>query len=453
MAIAPNGETAYMLDYTDPVYPISGTTVGTSIEVNHHATALVVTPTGAPTANENTFVYVADQDADRGGTVSYFDITDPLHVDGAISLPGSYANLQAMAITPNGTTAYVVDSNNNWVIPIDIRTNSILPETTPIPVGDDPSAIAISPDGALAYVLGLNDTGKLSVVQIDLATNIPLPTPIVVDGEDDVWPEGIAITPDGKSLYVVGYDITGGETGKVYIVDVTSHDVTSIAFPGSFLVGIAITPDQAPTANFTATSAGATVECNASRSHSPVGDIATYSWDFGDGSAVVTTQAPIITHTYNAARTFTVGLTVTNSAGTSTAQTFTGQTVSNNGLSSATTAKQISIGSTILPPRHFKGKIHSGKHKHRYLLNTIWHKSRSKKIKRYEIFDHHKRLMSIKRGEKMMARLHFYAPFAHKRDFSKRFIHKLHERYTIRAVDSKGHKSNFCHLDIMIPKN
>ena len=72
-----------------------------------------------------------------------------------------------------------------------------------------------------------------------------------------------------------------------------------------------------------------------------MGSIASYAWNFGDGTTATTTSATT-THTYAASGTYNVTLTVTNTQGTSTAQTFTGQTVSNNGGPSATTTQAVS---------------------------------------------------------------------------------------------------------------
>ena len=55
----------------------------------------------------------------------------------------------AIALTPSGTTAYVVDHNGNTVTPISVATDTA---ATPIRVGSGPWAIAITPDGGTAYV-------------------------------------------------------------------------------------------------------------------------------------------------------------------------------------------------------------------------------------------------------------------------------------------------------------
>jgi YVTN family beta-propeller protein len=99
----------------------------------------------------------------------------------------------AIAITPNGRTAYVADSSGGTVIPIDLATNT---EGAPIPIGASPTAIAITPDGQTAYVV----YGNGSVVPVTLATDA-VGTPVAV-GSD---PTAIAITPDGRTAYVTSY--------------------------------------------------------------------------------------------------------------------------------------------------------------------------------------------------------------------------------------------------------
>ena len=121
----------------------------------------------------------------------------------------------------------------------------------------------------------------------------------------------------------------------------TTHPVIVRSLPYS----IGITPDQAPTAAFTSSVNGLTVSFNASGSFSPIGTIATYLWDFGDSSGPVTTENAAISHTYAREGVFSVSLTVTNTAGTSTETTFTGQTVSNNGQPSAETTHAVIVRS------------------------------------------------------------------------------------------------------------
>jgi PKD repeat protein len=67
-----------------------------------------------------------------------------------------------------------------------------------------------------------------------------------------------------------------------------------------------------------------------------------YHWNFGDGQTI-TSSNPVVNHTYTAAGSYVVTLTVTNSGGTSTTQVFTGQTMTRHGGPSATIQKTIVI--------------------------------------------------------------------------------------------------------------
>jgi YVTN family beta-propeller protein len=99
----------------------------------------------------------------------------------------------AVAITPDGKTAYVVNGNSGspTVTPIATATNTA---GRPIPVGSDPCDIAITPDGKTVYVVNsFSDT----VTPIATATNTAGP-PIRVGHA----PDAVAITPDGKTAYV-----------------------------------------------------------------------------------------------------------------------------------------------------------------------------------------------------------------------------------------------------------
>ena len=92
-----------------------------------------------------------------------------------------------IAITPDGTTAYVTSGNVDNVTVIDMATNTVV--GSPIPVGRRPRGIAITPDAATAYVV---NNGSYDVSVIDLTTNTVTAT--IAVGDD---PQGIAITPGG----------------------------------------------------------------------------------------------------------------------------------------------------------------------------------------------------------------------------------------------------------------
>ena len=108
---------------------------------------------------------------------------------------------------------------------------------------------------------------------------------------------------------------------------------------------VAITPDQAPSAAFTATTglAGQATSLDGSGSSASGGQsVARYDWDFGDGSTAAN-GGPTPTHIYTSPGNYTVRLTVTDNAGCSTHLVYTGQTASCNGGPSAQVSHQVTI--------------------------------------------------------------------------------------------------------------
>jgi DNA-binding beta-propeller fold protein YncE len=111
----------------------------------------------------------------------------------------------AIALSPDGKTAYVVSQSSATVIaitPVDLTTLkagepiSISTEPGPASYFGQPLAIAIAPDGLTAYVAdGLSST----VTPIDLATGVP-GKPITISGK--VGADAIAIAPNGAAAYV-----------------------------------------------------------------------------------------------------------------------------------------------------------------------------------------------------------------------------------------------------------
>jgi YVTN family beta-propeller protein len=243
----------------------------------------------------------------------------------------------SIAITPDGTTAYVVNEDIDTVTPIDTSTNTV---GSSIPVGYQPTAVAVTPGGSTAYVatsfhiVTPQDYTLSSLTPIDTATDTtgtPIPT------NDGFYPQNnIAITPDGATAYVTA--------SGVITVNTTTGTVGSVATGGSDTSGIAITPDQAPVAKLSVTPAvaGQPTGFDASASTVAVGTITSYAWNFGDGSTA-TTSTPTTTHTYATAGPSTATVTETDSAGTSTTQVFTGQTMSNNGGPSAVASENFTV--------------------------------------------------------------------------------------------------------------
>jgi PKD repeat protein len=98
---------------------------------------------------------------------------------------------------------------------------------------------------------------------------------------------------------------------------------------------VALTPNQAPLAKFdpVAAPAGAASTFQAAPSSDVDGNIASWSWDFGDGT---TGNGSTTTHIYQQPGTYQARLTVTDNEGCSTGMAYTGQFTACTGGPSAT---------------------------------------------------------------------------------------------------------------------
>jgi PKD repeat protein len=143
---------------------------------------------------------------------------------------------------------------------------------------------------------------------------------------------GAAVTFDGGGSSdsggsIVGYSWSFGDGATSAAGPTTSHTYSAA---GTYTVTLTVTDssglqattshqitiDEPPVASFTGPTAGlagAAVTFAGGGSSDPDGSIVGYSWSFGDGATSV--AGPTISHTYSAAGTYTVTLTVTDSSG------------------------------------------------------------------------------------------------------------------------------------------
>lgn len=145
-----------------------------------------------------------------------------------------------VAITQDGSTAYVANKGSNSITPINVANNTA---GTAIQVPGPPIEMEITPNGKTAYVAIAGDSPEVDeVIPINLTT-----TPVTVGSAIQLGaksqPHWIAFTPDGQTAYVVGngnstvtpITIASGKAGTP--IKVTND-------PNSDLLAIAITPAQ-----------------------------------------------------------------------------------------------------------------------------------------------------------------------------------------------------------------
>ncbi|MHC8294671.1 beta-propeller fold lactonase family protein [Pseudomonas sp. LB3P58] len=132
-----------------------------------------------------------------------------------------------IAVSPDGTRAYVSNQGSDTVSVIKTATNQVL---TTIRVGNNPTGVAVSPDGTRAYVCiyGSHTVSVIDTATARVLTTIPVGT----------YPHGIAVSPDGTRIYVNNY---GSHT--VSVIDTATNQVLTNIPVGNYPWGVAVSPD------------------------------------------------------------------------------------------------------------------------------------------------------------------------------------------------------------------
>lgn len=369
-AITPDGTRLYVTNAINVVGSVPGTVsvIDTSTnEVVDDPIPVGKNPVGITVAPDGTSVYVTNYGSN---TVSVID-TDENRVEETIDLPVGSAP-HGIAITPDGSHVYVANENSHTVTMIDTDNDlvttfggpsqfpwpmdiAIAPDGTSVyvtnymtsivsvidtdentvhavdNVGISPSGIAITPDGTRAYIA--NWWMFHYVLTLSTADNTV--SPRIGEGHFNT-PIRIAISPDGETVYVVNYGAST-DPSTISVINTNDNRVLEPAIPVEKLPdGIAITPNQGPTADFTVTPGEVDEETtfDASNSSDSDGEVVRYDWDFGDGETL-DDAGPAPTHIYGDAGTYTATLTVTDNEGGSTEFVSDGRTAYHNGSGAA----------------------------------------------------------------------------------------------------------------------
>jgi YVTN family beta-propeller protein len=179
-------------------------------------------PAAAPLADPTAFVVNYGLGTVTPGTVTPVNLVTRK----AGRAIGVGADPDAIAVTPDGKTAYVANSGSGTVTPISTVTGTAGPV---IAVGTDPQAVTVTPDGKTAYVL---NSGSDTVTPIAVATGAAGPA-IPVGAS----PRAMALTPDGRTLYVLNW-----EGGSVTPIATATNTAGRPIRVGSFPFTIAIAP-------------------------------------------------------------------------------------------------------------------------------------------------------------------------------------------------------------------
>jgi hypothetical protein len=211
---APRHPTAFVVNSGGTVTPIGLTThrPGKPIKVGANPQAIAITPDGST-------AFVANY-----GSNSVTPISTAAGRPGPAVPVGQAPN--SLAVTPGSTKVFVVGGDSDTVTAITAATGRA---GRGIPVGYSPAAVAISPSGGTAYVV---NTISGTLTPVSTATGVaghPIRTGIYT------YPTAVGLTPSGATAVVVGT-----YAGRATLVSTRSRKVIARVTVGLYPVAVAI---------------------------------------------------------------------------------------------------------------------------------------------------------------------------------------------------------------------
>lgn len=321
IAISPDGLTAWVANSGDDTVSVIFTDTNT-VSGSPIALALDARPDGIAISPDGGTAWVAQG---SGNVLALNTATrEPTGVVAGVATP------TRLAIGPRGGRVFATGSAG--VTAVNPANGAVVPPS-PISIGANPTGIAVTPNGLFAYAAASGG----GVTPVSTSTNAASPA---FGGFNA--PAGIAIAPDGTLGYVAN---SGGNNLSAFSTATNSVTGTAIG-TGASPTGLAIVPNQGPSASFLVTPqrrfARRRLNFQAGASKDTDGTVANYAWDWGDGKRAQGPQTRRV-HRYVRPGTYTVTLTVTDNEGCSNEFVFTGQTASCNGTAAAVASTTVTV--------------------------------------------------------------------------------------------------------------
>jgi LPXTG-motif cell wall-anchored protein len=344
IALSPDGATAY-LSADGLIFPVTLSSGQFSSGFGvANVMGLAVSPNGRR-LYVSTGTHIQALDAATGAVVHDRDLGQPA---GAIKVSADGETIYVIGDADGTSAAHLFKIKRSS---FSITDQAVVPGSLAGNTSLQRLGLALSPDQSLLYVTGSQQSQDLIFAVPVRASDLRVgPVLHLVDGTDGFADlNDAAFTPDGKTLYTY---VDGDQSGGFLVtIDVATNTVTSQTQQHNGMTSALTQPDQAPVAAFKATArcAGTATSFDASASTVASGSIASYAWDFGDGTTKVT-SGPTTSHVYAKAGRYPATVTETDSAGTSTTVVFDGQTVIRNGGPSARVRHTVTVGACAVPP-------------------------------------------------------------------------------------------------------
>ncbi|WP_162465068.1 Ig-like domain-containing protein [Mycolicibacterium sp. CBMA 335] len=301
VAVNPSTGAAYITNELDNTVSVLALGPITSPKPNTVIATIPASTEFLTTSPNGNFVYL-----DQGTSVSVINTATNTVVN-TFPVVASNVGGDGIAVSPDGSRLYIATGNAanpttgaGTVSVINTATDSVIASVS---VGPEPFGIAITPNGSTAYVI--NTPGSVSV--INTATNTVTNT-ITVSGQ----PLGVAANPNGATVYVA-------TSAGISVINTATNTVTATV-PANGAFGVAVSPNGHTV--YLATSGGVEVIDTATNvvtttipggatqvAVSPDGNFV-YATNSGETVTVIDTATNTVIDTVTAGSE-TVGLTVT----------------------------------------------------------------------------------------------------------------------------------------------
>lgn len=242
VAVTPDGSRTYVTDAVTSVWVVdtASNSVIAKIAAGSAPEAIAITPDGKSayvTSISCSQPLCSGSDNPPRASVEVIDtasnsLTATITIGNLPTAQTRGVLLSGIAISPDGTRAYVSNGEGNQIWAIATASNQVVATIPTAVLGF--VGVSISPDGSRLYAASIGNPSVVDVIDTKtdaVVTSISLPS--------SEPPTQIRVTPDGSHAYVTG------EIGHIWLIDTTTN-ATVATIPitdGQPLLDIAFTPD------------------------------------------------------------------------------------------------------------------------------------------------------------------------------------------------------------------
>lgn len=246
IAISRNQQRVYVANSSDRTVSVIDATpqsVTRNTVINTTRLAIALSVFGVAVSPDGQYLYLTHRasasDPASGLEYLLIDAQTGLLSEGEsiVFVSGTPRNPLGLAISPDGRTAYVSMSTLDEAFVFALH--PFFEEQGRVPVGDLPSAVAVTPDGAFAYVVNVI-SNNVSVIDTTKQA-VGDPQPVIATIPVGLNPLAVAVAANGAYAFV-----TNRDDDTVSVIDTSENAVVATFGVGDGPRGIALAPLPIP---------------------------------------------------------------------------------------------------------------------------------------------------------------------------------------------------------------